>query len=63
MLLALPLQIGGYKHHWQLNPPRQPLPPSLQPMLCVLTTSTMFKLLANLLSKVRREHSVFHTRG
>ena len=36
--------LGGYKPHWQLQPPLLPLPPSLQPMLRLLECPELYRL-------------------
>ena len=44
-----PLQVGSYKPHWQLLPPRLPLPPSLRPALALLECPDLYRLVWHLL--------------
>ena len=37
-------QLGAYQPHWQLLPPRQPLPPSLRSMYRLLAHPDMYRL-------------------
>lgn len=44
-------QVGAYKPHWQLLAPEHPLPPSLRPMLRLLATPQLYRLVAHLLAR------------
>lgn len=42
--LPTPCQVGGYQAHWQLLPPRAPLPPSLAPASSLLLHPDLLRL-------------------
>lgn len=42
--LPTPCQVGGYQAHWQLLPPRTPLPPSLAPASSLLLHPDLLRL-------------------